>query len=92
METIRNTTAYLANLSKAVIASIYTILFPLQVLPMLTAIAHCSTYGTLVTACVISSIAMVAQTLLFNDPKLRPCRAAMLTLNILAMSQMVMLS
>lgn len=92
MEMIRKTTEYLANLSDAAIAAIYSILFPLQILPMLAAITPGSTYGTLVAACIISAIAMVVQTVLFNNPKLTPCRAAMLTLNILAMSQMMMLS
>lgn len=92
MEMLRKTTEYLANLSDTAIAAIYAILFPLQVLPMLAAITPGNTYGTLVAACIISAVAMVAQTVLFNNQKLTTYRAAMLTLNILAMSQTVMLS
>ena len=92
MEMLRKTTEYLANLSDTAIAAIYAILFPLQVLPMLAAITPGNTYGTLVAACIISAVAMVAQTVLFINQKLTTNRAAMLTLNILAMSQTVMLS
>lgn len=92
MEMLKKTTEYLANLSDPAIAAIYTILFPLQILPMIAAITPGSTYGALVAACIISAMAMVAQTVLFNNQKLTLVRATMLTLNILAMSQMVMLS
>ena len=90
----RNTNKAAATSNYEVIkwSVVHAILFPLQILPMLAAITPGSTYGALVAACIISAIAMVVQTVLFNNPKLTPCRAAMLTLNILAMSQMMLLS